>query len=59
LVNYCDKKTMFVSYGLKADDDIVGKTHEYEEVVAAVYYTGKCASVIDTIGTIILIILLS
>lgn len=50
---------MFVSYGLKADDDIVGKTHEYEEVVAAVYYTGKCASVIDTIGTIILIILLS
>lgn len=50
---------MFVSYGLKAHDGIVGKTYEQQEVVAAVYFTGRYASVIDIIGIIILIILVS
>lgn len=50
---------MFASYGLKADDAIFGKTYEQEEVVAVVYFTGKYASVIDTMGIKILIILLS
>jgi hypothetical protein len=46
---------MFVSYGLKAYDGIVGTTYEWQEVVAAVYFTGTYASVIDIISTIILV----